>query len=192
MYENLPSLLIYTFGSALSNLATRGTASRISARVGALTALDGKVLNMHASSELRIEKLFYFKVSSFNGKWSDAEIAPFFSNHINKVPSAPLNVLANIISDAQVGVSWCASSFSGGSSISKCFMQWDTEESLNQKPVIILNTPQQEYYFCIISDLNPSKFCLVHVSAYNPRGHSEARRVIPSNNNTEIHENIFC
>ena len=154
---NLPSLLIDTGVSTPSTLATGGTVYGSSVRIEVRTVFDGKVPNVYTISELQSEKPYYFKVSSYNGKWSKAAIAPYISYPINQVPSAPLHVRASVVSDTEVGVSWSAPSFSGGSPTLKYFIQWDTDESFNYKSIIIPSVSHQQDYFHLISDLNPSE-----------------------------------
>ena len=154
---NLPSLLIDTGVSTPSTLATGGTAYGSSVRIEVRTVFDGKVPNVYTISELQSEKPYYFKVSSYNGKWSKAAIAPYISYPINQVPSAPLHVRASVVSDSEVRVSWSAPSFSGGSPTMKYFIQWDTDESFNYKSIIIPSVSHQQDYFHLISDLNPSE-----------------------------------
>jgi copper chaperone CopZ len=162
---NLPSILIDSGSGQPSTIATGGTILGSSSIIRVETISNGGLPSIFITPPILDEgKLYTSRISSFNGNsWSDSTISHNSISPSKCAPSPPRDVLVNVLSDTELGVSWKASLFDGGSSIAGYKIVWGDNDDM---------IPASQLFF-LLNNLDPEESFLVSVTAFNSRGFSD-------------------
>ena len=162
---NLPSMLIDSGSGQLSTIATGGTIFGSSSIIRVETISNGGLPSSFITPPVLDEgKLYMSRISSFNGNsWSDSTISHNSISPSKSAPSPPRDVLVNVLSDTELGVSWKAPVFDGGASIAGYKIVWGDNDDM---------VPASQLFF-LLDNLDPEESFLVSVTAFSSRGFSD-------------------
>ena len=163
---NLPSLLIDTgSGQPPSTLATGGTIFGSSSIIRVETISNGGLPSNFITPPIFDEgKLYTSRISSYNGmSWSDFAMSRYSISPAKSAPSPPQDVLVNVLSDTELGVSWKAPLFNGGTSIAGYKVVWGDNDDM-------VSASQHSF---LIDNLDPNESILVSVTAFSSKGFSD-------------------
>ena len=162
---NLPSMLIDSGSDQPSTIATGGTIFGSSSIVRVETISNGGLPSSFITPPILDEgKLYTSRISSSNGNsWSDATVSHNPISPSKSAPSPPQDVVVNVLSDTELGVSWKIPRFDGGASIAGYKIVWgDNDEIVSASQL-----------FFLLDNLDPDESFLVSVTAFSSKGFSD-------------------
>jgi len=179
---NVPSMLIDSSSGQPTTIATGGTIFGSSSVVRVETISNGGLSSTFITAPILDEgKLYMTRVSSFNGYlWSDYAISHNSISPSKSSPSQPREVLVNVLSDTELGVSWKAPVFDGGALIAGYKIVWGDNDDM---------VPASQHFF-ILDNLDPDESLLISVTAFSSRGFSDPTLAKPSLCPMELIESI--
>lgn len=163
---NLPSMLIDTgSGQPPSTLAIGGTVFGSSSIIRVETLSNGGLPSNFITPPIFDEGTLYTsRISSYNGmSWSDFTMSRNSISVAKSAPSPPQDVLVNVLSDTELGVSWKAPLFNGGTSIAGYKVVWGDNDDM-------VSASQLSF---LIDNLDPNESILVSVTAFSSKGFSD-------------------
>jgi hypothetical protein len=167
---DLPSMLVST-GDDAHVIATGNSLTGSGATVEVEEVVAGTVPTTYDTpNTLSAGTVYYTRVSAYNvNGWSEAVVAPFGVAPALQVPSGPVDVRVNQVSDTQLGVSWKEPLSDGGSAVIKYVLQYDIDASFDgsMTTVVVNYVDGVAEYFSVISGLTVSTVYVVWVLVYN-------------------------
>ena len=180
---NIPSLLVSTGLSIPSIIAVSGSLTGTSVMVEVSEIQQGGIpTSCLISDSIAMGQTYFVRLKAFNENgWSSFVESVTDVGPRKQVPSKPRNVVMNVISQTEIGVSWTIPENSGSEPITKYTIQWDINETFYSGASSILNVDNRndiDTYHIIVPNLIPNERYFVRVLAYNNIGYGEARLAV--------------
>ncbi len=174
----VPSMLVSTQSGTIRTTGSSGTllgsfpiVEVTTVREGGLSQsllveLDGSDLQPTTGT------VYFTRVSAHSTShgWGDFAVAPISTIAESKPPSPPKNVVAGVLSDSTISMSWEPPAINGGVNVTEYTIQWSGDKAFTSTSEIIAPTTSLS---CVITGLTSGQQQYVRVLARNSIGFSK-------------------
>ncbi len=179
----VPSMLVSTQGGVVGTLASSGTILGSFPIVEVTTVREGglpqsQVVELGGIlSPSTTDTTYFTRVSAHSAShgWGAFAIAPVSTRAEPRPPPPPQNVVAGILSDSVISVSWEPPALDGGTNITGYAVQWSGDKAFTSMAEIIAPAASLSH---IITSLAPGQQQYVRVLARNAIGFSEPANAV--------------
>ncbi len=180
----VPSMLVSTQSGTIGTTASSGTLLGSFPIVDVTTVREGglpqSLLVELGGSTLQPSTtgtMYFTRVSAHSTShgWGAFAVAPISTKVESKPPSPPKNVVAGVLSDSIISVSWEPPALNGGANVTEYTVQWSGDKAFTSTSEIIAPTTSLS---CVITGLTSGQQQYVRILARNSIGFSEPTNVV--------------